>query len=188
MTTEHSKETRILILEAAYKVFGSHGFDGTSMKLIAKEAGIVPGSIYNYFTDKEELFTCAVKAGWEEFITAFIKIETADSSPAEKFGDIIELGFDLLKRAQPLLKGMLFGANQRQLVQENLDRLLDSWERIITEDMKQGAKQAFGKEQRRALIKYIVMGVLLAVALVHPDNIDQELAKIKNEIRILVTR
>ena len=56
MAQQSATETRQLILEAAYKTFGRYGFDGTSIKTIAREAGLAPGSIYNHFTDKEELF------------------------------------------------------------------------------------------------------------------------------------
>lgn len=44
------------ILEIAFALFVKQGFHGTAMRLIAKEAGLTPASIYNHFASKEEIF------------------------------------------------------------------------------------------------------------------------------------
>jgi len=46
---------RAQILEAAAKVFAEKGFHPTTIKDIAKEAGIADGTIYNYFANKPAL-------------------------------------------------------------------------------------------------------------------------------------
>src|SRR5215813_658521 len=46
---------RSQILDAATKVFGEKGFHQTTIKDIAKEAGIADGTIYNYFENKMAL-------------------------------------------------------------------------------------------------------------------------------------
>jgi AcrR family transcriptional regulator len=43
------------ILEAAARVFAAQGFEGASTNAIAAEAGVSPGSLYQYFKDKEEI-------------------------------------------------------------------------------------------------------------------------------------
>src|SRR5947209_20545439 len=43
------------ILDAATKVFAKKGFHPTTIKDIAKEAGIADGTIYNYFENKMSL-------------------------------------------------------------------------------------------------------------------------------------
>lgn len=47
---------RDVIVEAAAKEFAKNGYDGTTMRDIAALTGILPGSMYYYFTSKEELF------------------------------------------------------------------------------------------------------------------------------------
>ncbi len=44
------------ILQAAYELFTSQGYHGTSMRQIAQTAGIALGGIYNHFASKEEIF------------------------------------------------------------------------------------------------------------------------------------
>ncbi len=44
------------LLAAANKLFASKGLDGTSMRDIATETGMLPGSLYYYFVSKDDLF------------------------------------------------------------------------------------------------------------------------------------
>jgi len=51
-----SERSRAQILEAALKMFSSVGYHGTSMRDIAREAGVSTGNVYHQFPDKERLF------------------------------------------------------------------------------------------------------------------------------------
>ncbi|MDX5356298.1 MAG: TetR/AcrR family transcriptional regulator [Rhodobacterales bacterium] len=44
------------LLDSAGQLIATQGYDGTSMRDIAREFGILPGSIYHYFPSKEALF------------------------------------------------------------------------------------------------------------------------------------
>jgi len=50
-----SEQTRALILETAMRLFQEHGYDKTTMRAIAKEAGVSVGNAYYYFAGKEHL-------------------------------------------------------------------------------------------------------------------------------------
>ncbi|WUC80801.1 TetR family transcriptional regulator [Streptomyces sp. NBC_00536] len=50
-----SEQTRTLILETALKLFQERGYDKTTMRGIAKEAGVSVGNAYYYFESKEHL-------------------------------------------------------------------------------------------------------------------------------------
>lgn len=54
-------EKRAAILDAAKVLFLENGFDGTSMDAIATHAGVSKLTVYSHFTDKECLFTEAVR-------------------------------------------------------------------------------------------------------------------------------
>ena len=49
------QQTRERLLDAAARLFAEHGFDGTTMRAIATEAGRSPGLTYRYFASKEAL-------------------------------------------------------------------------------------------------------------------------------------
>ncbi len=78
------------ILEAAIKVFAEKGFHQTTIKDIAREAGIAHGTIYNYFENKtalmlgifdrlnetdrrEESFSQFTGGGLREFMKAYLR-------------------------------------------------------------------------------------------------------------------
>lgn len=54
-------ETRDRILEATRRLIASEGMDGTTIKAICDEAGVLPGSFYNLFTSKEQAILTVVR-------------------------------------------------------------------------------------------------------------------------------
>lgn len=44
------------VLEVAMREFGAHGYSTGSLNAIARDAGIAKGSLFQYFTDKQEFF------------------------------------------------------------------------------------------------------------------------------------
>ncbi|ULR52974.1 TetR family transcriptional regulator [Streptomyces deccanensis] len=53
--TAKSEQTRALILQTALRLFQERGYDKTTMRAIAKEAGVSVGNAYYYFAGKEHL-------------------------------------------------------------------------------------------------------------------------------------
>ncbi|WP_371503352.1 TetR family transcriptional regulator [Kitasatospora sp. NBC_00374] len=53
--TDKSEQTRALILETAMRLFQERGYDKTTMRAIAQEAGVSVGNAYYYFASKEFL-------------------------------------------------------------------------------------------------------------------------------------
>jgi AcrR family transcriptional regulator len=54
------EDTRGLILTAARAEFGSRGYDGTTMRGIARAAGVDARLVHHYFDGKEDLFVSAL--------------------------------------------------------------------------------------------------------------------------------
>ncbi len=51
------ERTRQAIMEASYDLFLEHGYAATSVRQIAKRAGLALGGIYNHFPNKEAIFS-----------------------------------------------------------------------------------------------------------------------------------
>lgn len=56
VTTEYKKEKRSQIIRSAIKCFSKYGFDKTRMDDIVNESELSKGTLYNYFSSKEDLF------------------------------------------------------------------------------------------------------------------------------------
>lgn len=74
-----SKERQIL--DGAALVFARNGYAGASMSLIAREAGVSKGTLYNYFNSKAELFAAYVHRDCSRWIALIF--DDLEVSPAE---------------------------------------------------------------------------------------------------------
>ena len=50
------EQTRNNIIQAAHDLFIRQGYHGTSMRQIARDAGIALGGLYNHFESKQQVF------------------------------------------------------------------------------------------------------------------------------------
>lgn len=57
---EGASESREHILASARQLFAEHGFEGTSLRQVAREAGVDPAMIHHFFKGKDELFALSV--------------------------------------------------------------------------------------------------------------------------------
>ena len=56
VSTEHKEQVRQRLIDAARAVVLREGHDGATTRAILEEAGMSAGSLYNYFSSKDELF------------------------------------------------------------------------------------------------------------------------------------
>lgn len=66
--TPEIQKPREAILEAAVALFGKRGYAGTTMRDIAGEVGVLPGSLYAHISSKEMLLDEIVELGIESFL------------------------------------------------------------------------------------------------------------------------
>jgi len=166
------------ILRTAFGAFGERGFRATTIKAIARRAGVAPGSVYTYFADKEDLFRSTVEEGWEAFLARLEEIRTSSRPLRRKLDALVDTGFEALGENLPLLRGMLFEPSQRALVRAKLDRVCDSVEKLIL-GAKAGAR--VGAHWRK-ILKITVFGILFSAASAPPDQTNGEIRGLKEAI------
>ena len=71
---EPPDERRQVLISEAARLFGSKGYENTSMRDIAAVVGILPGSLYHHFTSKEDLFVAVYSFAVAQSLDA---VETA---------------------------------------------------------------------------------------------------------------
>jgi AcrR family transcriptional regulator len=89
---EKAKEkSRAGIQKTALSLFGKYGYNGSSIRMIAKEANISLGLMYNYYDGKEGL----IKSIFETNIQGFTKdFDTLSASNTLDFTDLINSIFN----------------------------------------------------------------------------------------------
>ena len=80
-------ESRARIVDAALHLFAEHGYDGTSVRMIAERAGVSPGLLYHYFPAKEALLRALFEATMEDVRASFAQ-RILDLFLAAKVADI----------------------------------------------------------------------------------------------------
>ena len=74
---------RLEILRVGREMFLERGFADTSMRTIAKHAGVSLSNIYNYFSNKDELFREALKSAVAALRRMFEEEPTNDGAPLD---------------------------------------------------------------------------------------------------------
>lgn len=100
-------ETRDHILEVARRLFAEHGFEGTSLRQVARTAGVDPAMIHHFFRGKDELFALSVElpADPEQMLAGM-----AGSDPGERAELIVRTVLRMWESpAQPGLLAFLRG-------------------------------------------------------------------------------
>ena len=74
--------TREEILAAARRLFGERGFDGTTIRAIAAEAGVNQGLVHHFFGTKDQIFIASVNFPVDPTVILPVIVE----GPREEFG------------------------------------------------------------------------------------------------------
>jgi AcrR family transcriptional regulator len=62
-------ETRSRILKSAMRLFAKKGFDGTTTKELAEDAGVAEGTLFRHFTNKKAILIEVATQGWIDLLT-----------------------------------------------------------------------------------------------------------------------
>ena len=79
------------IFDVSIDLFSKHGYDGVSIRQIAKEVGIKESSIYNHYKSKESIL--------DEILDYYISEMTGEEIPLNEAGKNLDVGFDYFYRA-----------------------------------------------------------------------------------------
>lgn len=86
----NQNETRLRLLQIAFQLFHEQGFHATGVATIVREAGVNPGSMYHFFSSKDDLLL-----GVLEFALGYLgvavmgPVEAAESDPIERIGALL---------------------------------------------------------------------------------------------------
>jgi AcrR family transcriptional regulator len=165
-------DRRGAILAAAGKVFHAHGYAATTMEAVAAEAGVAKGSLYNYFRNKQDLFTqlfAEITAG-DEADTEQLVAE--DISADEKLWKLIDGVFTKLERYTAIgglvLEFWATAARQKHHgeLAEMFEQMFSRWRRqigaIITQGIESGLFRAeIDPEAAASLILAMMDGIIV---------------------------
>jgi AcrR family transcriptional regulator len=120
------------VLHAAMAEFGRHGYSGGSLNVIAREAGVAKGSLFQYFADKFDFFAYVAEqtslAIYAEMVPHLDGGPLPDESFLHFFQRLVDVWIDYMD-AHPLERGVTAATTMeldpqvRQAVREPVHRL-----------------------------------------------------------------
>ena len=93
---EHKVITRALILGKAQELFATWGYEDTSFGDIAAGVGMGRTTLYDYFTDKDDLLASLVEETLPPTIRDLISRIPADASPVERLQHLVVVTLEFL--------------------------------------------------------------------------------------------
>ena len=96
------------IFDVSIDLFSEYGYDGVSVRQIAKEVGIRESSIYNHYPSKESIL--------DSILEYYINRMLANDIPVEQASENLDVGFDYFYRA-----GLI--AFTSQLIDEKMSKI-----------------------------------------------------------------
>ncbi|SHK03941.1 TetR/AcrR family transcriptional regulator [Paramaledivibacter caminithermalis] len=109
------------IFKAAFELFGQYGYKETDMKKIAKNVGIAVGTLYNYYSNKKELFVSVFKKSWENTFLRIDNMLKEEIDSRDKIKILIEILYDEISKRKGLggeliKENILTEKNSKELV------------------------------------------------------------------------
>jgi AcrR family transcriptional regulator len=94
-TRAKGEQTKQLILETALRLFRERGYAETTMRAIAKEAGVAVGNAYYYFDSKEQLIQGFYDRGQQAHEVAVAPVLAAEQDFARRLAAALHAGIDV---------------------------------------------------------------------------------------------
>jgi len=161
------QEKRRAILQAAMAVFARKGFSATKVADIAREAGIGKGTVYEYFSSKDEIFFALYRQMRDEFHRRVFASKKA-LSPRRKIEDFITSALGAFEQWRELSRVLLeFWAEHRGggAIEFRFDEIYkDARARlagIVREGIRKGVFRKVNAINVASLLIAVVDGLLL---------------------------
>jgi len=151
--------SRRRILKSALRLFATHGYAGTSIRMIARAAGISVGLLYNYFPSKADLLGALFEESMRDVQASFASAEAA-SAPAERIERLVRSSFEILDANRDFWR-MSYGVRMQPAVVAGLGKRLNAWTTTIQSTLARYVRDAGSRQPEvdAALLFALIDGV-----------------------------
>lgn len=171
---EEKKSKRQNILEAAFVIFSQKGFHRATIDEIIALADTGKGTVYNYFTNKEQLFFTLLEERERASLAKLTEVSQADGDPLSRLEQMIRIQLDFLREntrlwqilmheLRALCKGPM--ANKDEKRREHVRTLFDGRVGLFTKVLRDGLEAGVVKYADVSGAAYMLFSVILGTAL-----------------------
>lgn len=158
------------ILQAALKIFASKGFNGATINMIAKEAGIAKGLMYSYYESKEQLLGELLKFGMQKAASFLYEDENQKLETKKQFASSLRKMVQLFLQESDFWRLYTMLALQPDLAEEfqkEATAFLQEYLEVYTNYFK---KKKSSNPMAEAMLFGAVLDGLMFDLMVAPDD------------------
>ncbi len=173
-------DKRAAILNAALRTFVKRGYPDTKVSEIASEAGVAEGTLYNYFTSKEELLLALFDEKWGAIIGDIKKKIARLDDPNKKLKAVFAMVVRMFRKDRHLAEIFLVDIRQSSIFLSNytVKRIVE-FIGLIEEILEEGKRKGiYRKDLDSGVAKMVIFGAAQGILLSWVLN-DSKLVKDK---------
>jgi AcrR family transcriptional regulator len=166
MNKRSGKESKKRILRAATRVFAKHGYDKSSMRMIAVASHISIGGLYLYFKNKEDLYVTLMKCRMDDYADILSTSLDDVKDPVGQIRTYITISLDYTKKHKELLliRGTELGLKLRTDIKRKFfQRQQKLVEEIIQSGITSGVFRSCNVKEAARVIRSAIRGFMLSI-------------------------
>jgi TetR/AcrR family fatty acid metabolism transcriptional regulator len=150
------------ILEAAVKVFASHGFRQSTISQVAREAGVADGTIYLYFKNKDDILVQFFEYKARQVFGCFRQEVDRAANSVEKLRNLVRMHLAEFQRDPDMAVVYQVETHQSsRLVEAQIRDMAKMYLDIIAEIVEQGQSEgSIRKDLYLGLVKRFILGAV----------------------------
>ena len=154
------EEKRLLILQAAVRVFARKGFHDSRVGDIAEEAGVAHGLLYHYFDSKDELLETIFHDTWSELLAAMRDVEESGAPAREQLRGVAAILLRSWRRDPELVRVLVREVARSPHLQERLAEVGEAFAAIRRMIERGQADGDFRADLDARLASFVFYGAL----------------------------
>jgi AcrR family transcriptional regulator len=136
-----ASERREHLIRLAAELFAEKGYQATTVRDIAKEAGILSGSLYHHFSSKESIVDEILSGFFDEVMSSYRAVIEEGRDPRETIAGLVRIAFGTLEPHRAAITVM---QNDWNYLKDRLDYLTkseDEVEKMWVDTIRAGQEQ-----------------------------------------------
>jgi len=186
----HGSDTRQRLLETAFQLFHEQGYHATGVATILREAGVNPGSMYHFFSSKDDLLLKVL-----EFALGYLEpmvmgpVEAGAADPIERVFALLHqyrarIGANDCRMGCPIGNLALEVSDGNPQARELIHRNFENWVGRVEAWLKDAGDALPGDLDRAKLARFVLTvmegGLMQARAAGHMGPFDDSVAVLRD--------
>jgi AcrR family transcriptional regulator len=140
------------INNSAFRLFGENGYNHVTMKMVAQDVGISVGTLYNYYSNKEDLFLNSFKQSFDQIYLALNSI----IEKSENSYNFISVLYNEILKLKGFSREIIRSKINHEMVDELKSHLLILMRSLVYQAEEKGELQIPDKDKDRVIRLIII--------------------------------